>query len=67
MRREVDLRGWLREMTIGVREELGLVECLTKSSILYAQLVDESATFFPTPVCLICRREGGVQELGTRF
>ena len=67
MRREVDLRGWLREMTIGVREELSLVEGLTKSSILNAQLVDEGAAFLPTPICFVCGCEGGIQQLGTRF
>jgi hypothetical protein len=34
MRRKVNLRGWLGEMAIGIREKLGLVEGLTKSSIL---------------------------------
>ena len=54
MGREINLRGWLREMAVGVREELGLVEGLTKSSILNAQLVDERAAFFPTPICFVC-------------
>ena len=36
MRREVNLRGWLREMAVGIREELGLVEGLTKSSVFDA-------------------------------
>ena len=67
MRREINLRGWLREMTVGVREKLGLAEGLTKSSVLNAQLVDEGATFLPTPVCFVCGCEGGIQELGTRF
>ena len=67
MRREVSLRRRLREVAVGTREKLSLVEGLTKSSILDAQLVNESTTFFPTPVCLVSRREGGIQELGTRF
>ena len=58
MRREINLRGWLRQMTVGVREKLGLVEGLTKSSILNPQLVNESAAFLPTPVCFICGCEG---------
>jgi len=36
MRGEVDLRGWLREMAVGIREKLGLVEGLTKSSVFDA-------------------------------
>jgi hypothetical protein len=67
MGREIDLRGRLREMAVGVREKLGLVEGLTKSSVLNPQLVDKGATFFPTPVCLVGGCEGGIQELGTRF
>lgn len=67
MWREINLRGWLREMTIGVREKLGLVEGLTKSSILNAQLVDEGTAFLPAPVCFVCGCEGGIQKLGTRF
>lgn len=54
-------------MSVGVREKLGLVKGLTKGSILDAQLVYEGATFLPTPVCLICRGEGGIQELRTGF
>ena len=67
MRREVNLRGWLREMAVSIREKLGLVEGLTKSGILDAQLIDESTALLPTPVCLVGRCEGGVQQLGTRF
>ena len=67
MRREIDLRGWLRDMSVGVREKLSLVEGLTKSGIFDAQLVDERAAFLPTPVCLVCGCEGGIQKLGTRF
>jgi len=36
MRREVNLRGWLRGMAVSIREKLGLVEGLTKSGILDA-------------------------------
>jgi hypothetical protein len=36
MRREVNLRRWLREMAVGIREKLRLVEGLTKSSVLDA-------------------------------
>jgi len=67
MRGEIDLRGWLREMAVGVREKLGLVESLTESRILNTQLVDEGAAFLPTPVCFVCGCEGRIQELGTRF
>ena len=67
MRREIHLRGWLREMAVGICKKLGLVEGLTESSVFDAQLVDEGATFLPTSVCLISGCEGGIQELGTRF
>lgn len=36
MRREGNLRGWRREMAVGIREKLCLVESLTKGSILNA-------------------------------
>jgi len=67
MRREVNLGGWLGEMAVGICEKLGLVEGLTKSSVLDTQLVNQGAAFLPTPVCLIGRCEGRIQELGTRF
>jgi len=67
MRGEIDLRGWLREIPVGVREDLGLVESLTKSSVLNAQLVDKGAAFLPTSICLISGCESGIQELGTRL
>ena len=67
MRREIDLGGRLREMTVGVSKKLGLVEGLAKSGIFNAQLVDEGAAFLPAPVRLIGGCEGGIQELGTRF
>jgi len=36
VRRKIDLRGRLRDMAVGIREELGLVEGLTKCGILDA-------------------------------
>lgn len=67
MRREINLRGLLREMAIGIREKLGLAKGLAEGSILNTQLIYKSTTFLPTSVCLIGGCEGGIQELGTRF
>lgn len=36
----------------------------TKGGVFDAELVDEGATLFPATVCLVCRGEGGVEELG---
>ena len=36
MRREINLRGWRREVAISIREELRLVEGLAKCSVLNA-------------------------------
>ena len=66
MRRKSDLRG-RREMTVGIGKELCLVESLTESSILNAQLVDEGTTLLPTPICFIGGCESGIEELRARF
>lgn len=43
-------------------EVLDLVEGCTEGGVLYAELVDEGATLFPSAVCFVCGCEGGVEE-----
>jgi hypothetical protein len=44
-----------------------LAEGSSECGILYAQLINQGTTFFPTSVGLVGRCEGGVQELGARL
>lgn len=39
----------------------------TESSILDLELIGMDATMFPAAICLVCRGERGVEELGARL
>ena len=49
------------------RQHLSLAQCRTQRSVLDAQLVDERTALLPSAIRLVCRGEGGIQELRARL